>query len=99
MVLQEKTILIISPEPWGTIHLSKHHYTIELLNSGNRVRMIFGFALVAYPAEYGSSGIMTFMVNQSGMIYENDLGEDTEKLAMALNVYDPDPTWKKAEAQ
>lgn len=62
-------------------------------------KMIFGFALVAYPAEYGSSGIMTFIVNQSEMVYENDLGEDTEKLAMALNVYDPDPTWKKAEAQ
>lgn len=62
-------------------------------------RMIFGFALVAYPAEYGSSGIMTFMVNQSGMVFENDLGEDTEKHAKALNTYDPDPTWKKAEAR
>lgn len=60
-------------------------------------KMIFGFALVAYPAQYGSSGIMTFTVNQSGTVYEKDLGEETEKQAKALNIFDPDPTWKKAE--
>lgn len=62
-------------------------------------KMIFGFALVAYPAEYGSSGIMTFTVNQSGIVYEKDLGEDTAKQVKAMNTYDPDPTWKKAEDQ
>ena len=52
-----------------------------------------GFALIAYPAEYGRSGIMTFIVNQDGVVYEKDLGEDTLKVAARLEVYDPDKTW------
>jgi hypothetical protein len=52
-----------------------------------------GFALVAYPAEYGRGGIMTFMVNQDGVVYQKDLGADTLKLAPALTVYDPDKAW------
>jgi len=60
-------------------------------------KMIGGFALVAYPAEYGSSGIMTFMVNQDGVVYEKDLGKDTEKIAAAMKKFDPDETWKKVE--
>jgi len=59
--------------------------------------MIFGYALIAYPAEYGNSGIMTFIVNQSGIVYEKDLGPDTEKTAGAVEAYDPDETWKKSE--
>jgi hypothetical protein len=55
--------------------------------------MIGGFALVAWPAEYGVSGIMTFIVNQQGRVYQKDLGTKTEKVAAALKEYDPDPTW------
>jgi hypothetical protein len=56
-------------------------------------RMIGGFAMVAWPAEYGESGIMTFIVNQQGRVYQKDLGPKTEKLASAMKVYDPDSTW------
>jgi hypothetical protein len=60
-------------------------------------KMIGGFALVAYPARYASSGIMTFVVNQDGVVYEKDLGKNTEKLAEAMIMFDPDKTWKKVE--
>jgi hypothetical protein len=56
-------------------------------------RMIGGFALVAWPADYEDSGIMTFIVNQQGRVYQKDLGPKTEKLAPAMKAYDPDPTW------
>lgn len=52
-----------------------------------------GFALIAYPADYGRGGIMTFMVNQDGVVYQKDLGEDTVKAAAALGEYNPDATW------
>jgi hypothetical protein len=52
-----------------------------------------GFALVAYPADYGRGGIMTFMVNQDGVVYQKDLGEDTLKVAPGLSEYNPDGTW------
>jgi hypothetical protein len=55
--------------------------------------MIGGFALVAWPAEYGDSGIMTFIVNQQGRVYQRDLGPKTGKLAAAMKVYDPDASW------
>lgn len=58
-------------------------------------KMVLGFALVAYPAKYRSSGIMTFIVNQEGVVYEKDLGMDTAKIAQAMKRYDPDSTWKK----
>jgi len=60
--------------------------------------MILGFGLVAYPAKYGSSGIMTFIVNQEGVVYQKDLGKGTAKAAEGMKRYDPDPTWKKVEA-
>ncbi len=60
-------------------------------------RMILGFALVAYPAEYGNSGIMTFMVNQEGTIYEKNLGKNTKRIAEAMKIFDPDKTWKKTK--
>jgi hypothetical protein len=60
-------------------------------------KMIGGFALVAYPAEYDNSGIMTFIVNHDGVVYQKDLGKDTEKMAAAMKKFDPDRTWKKAE--
>jgi hypothetical protein len=56
-----------------------------------------GFAFVAYPVEYRSSGVMTFIVDESGSIYEKDLGPNTTRLAQAMTAYDPDSTWHKAE--
>jgi hypothetical protein len=60
-------------------------------------RMTAGFGLVAYPAAYGVSGIMTFIVNQQGTVYEKDLGPKTEEIAKAMTKYNPDNTWKKIE--
>jgi hypothetical protein len=60
-------------------------------------RMIGGFALVAYPAQYGVSGVMTFIVNQDGVVSQKDLGEDTAKIAQAMKTYNPDSTWKKVD--
>jgi hypothetical protein len=64
----------------------KYDYVIN----GN---MIGGFALVAWPAEYGKSGIMTFIVNQQGRVYQKDLGSQTTKSAETMKAYDPDNTW------
>ncbi|MFI5324152.1 MAG: DUF2950 domain-containing protein, partial [Thermodesulfobacteriota bacterium] len=58
-------------------------------------KMILGFALVAYPSKYGSSGIMTFIVNQEGVVYEKDLGKNTADIAQSMKWYDPDGSWKK----
>ena len=60
-------------------------------------KMIGGFALVAYPAKYGASGIMTFMVNHDGVVYEKDLGPKTESRAQAIKLFDPDKTWQKVK--
>jgi Protein of unknown function (DUF2950) len=60
-------------------------------------KMIGGFALVAYPAEYGNSGVMTFVVNHAGTIYQKDLGERTEAIAKRMTSFNPDQTWKKVE--
>lgn len=62
-------------------------------------KMTGGFAFVAFPAEYKSSGVMTFLVNQDGIVYEKDLGQDTSKLARAMQEYNPDSSWQKAEEQ
>jgi len=58
--------------------------------------MIGGFALVAWPSEYGVSGIMTFIVNQQGRVYQRDLGAKTDKLAAAMKAYDPDTSWARS---
>jgi hypothetical protein len=60
-------------------------------------RMIGGFALVAYPARYGFSGVMTLIVNHNGVVYEKDLGKNTNQIAEALAGFDPDQTWKKVQ--
>jgi hypothetical protein len=59
--------------------------------------MVAGFALVAWPAEYGVSGIMTFVVNRNGIVYEKDLGPKTAKTAEAMTRYNPDETWKRSQ--
>ncbi len=61
-------------------------------------KMIGGFALVAYPAEYRNSGVMTFIVNHTGTVYEKDLGPNTAKLAERMTAYNPDSTWHKVES-
>jgi hypothetical protein len=61
--------------------------------------MIAGYALVAYPEKWGNSGVMTFIINQQGRVYEKNLGSNTTKLASAMTEYDPDPTWKLVEMQ
>jgi hypothetical protein len=55
--------------------------------------MIAGFALVAWPAEWGNTGVMTFIVNQQGKVYQKNLGPKTASIARALSAYDPDPAW------
>jgi hypothetical protein len=62
-------------------------------------KMIGGFALVAYPAIYGASGIMTLIVNHDGVVYEKDLGKKTEAIAQAMTSFDPDQTWRKIEGK
>ncbi len=59
--------------------------------------MIGGFALVAYPAKWGDSGIMTFIVNQDGTVYQKNLGPRTAALARAITEYDPDTSWTKQQ--
>ncbi len=67
---------------------------IDYIQNG---KMVAGFALEAYPAKYGVSGIMTFMVNQEGIVYEKDLGPKTEEISKEISRYDPDKTWNKVQ--
>jgi Protein of unknown function (DUF2950) len=59
--------------------------------------MVSGFAFVAYPAIYRSTGVTTFIVYQNGIVYQKDLGPDTEKIAKAMTQYDPDSTWQRVD--
>ncbi len=61
-------------------------------------RMTEGFALVAFPVRYGVSGVMTFLVNQDGVVYQKDLGAKTVELGRKMTHFDPDPTWTKGQA-
>jgi hypothetical protein len=60
--------------------------------------LIGGFALVAYPAQWASSGVMTFIVNHEGVVYEKNLGKNTTSIAESMKKFDPDPTWQKVRA-
>jgi hypothetical protein len=62
-------------------------------------KMIGGFALVAYPAEYGVSGVKTFIVNHRGIVYEKDLGPTTATLARQMTQYNPDKSWQAVEGE
>jgi len=62
-------------------------------------KMTVGFAFVAYPAEYRSSGVMTFIVNEDGVVYQKDLGRKTDVLAKAMTEYNPKSGWEKSEDQ
>jgi hypothetical protein len=67
----------------------KRHYVVKGHMTG-------GFGLVAWPAQYGETGVMTFIVNQEGRVYQTDLGPDTSKIASKMSAYDPDPDWQLA---
>jgi hypothetical protein len=69
------------------------------LNYVVKGKMIGGFALVAYPAKYGNSGVMTFLVNHTGTVYQKDLGDNTLRLVTRMIWFDPDQTWKKASTK
>ena len=56
--------------------------------------MTRGFALIAYPATYDDSGVMTFIVNQSGIVFEKNLGAATARIAQQIMQYDPDSSWR-----
>jgi hypothetical protein len=66
----------------------EHDYVID-------GKMVGGFGLVAWPAEYGNSGIATFMINHRGDVYEKDMGSDTQEIASRMIRFNPDHTWKK----
>jgi hypothetical protein len=85
-----------------------HGYVFRILTGGESVgraagsylvkgEMREGFALIASPAEYGSSGVMSFLVNQDGVVYEKDLGSDTATIASGIREFKVDPSWRKAE--
>ncbi|MBP1602695.1 MAG: hypothetical protein H6Q06_2846 [Acidobacteria bacterium] len=59
--------------------------------------MTGGFALVAWPVQYAGTGVMTFVVNQDGILYEKDLGPDTEAAVKAMTAYDPGEGWEVVE--
>jgi hypothetical protein len=62
-------------------------------------RMTGGFALIAFPVRYGISGLMTFMVNQDGIVYQKDLGAKTAELAGKMKQFDPDQSWTKGKSE
>jgi hypothetical protein len=70
----------------------KYSYVIN----GN---MIAGYALIAYPDKWGNSGVMTFLINQQGRVYQKNLGPNTARLAVVITDYDPDTSWKLVDAQ
>jgi hypothetical protein len=86
-------------------HVPFHSYYFHMLNGqsskarsgANKYlvdgKMVGGFAFVAYPAEYGNSGIVTFMINQEGALLEKDLGKTTTQTAIAMTEFDPDEGW------
>jgi hypothetical protein len=66
-----------------------------LTNLAVRGQMLGGFALVAYPARWGNSDVMTFIVNHDGVVYQKDLGPDTAAMARSMMRFNPDSTWTR----
>ena len=62
-------------------------------------RLTQGVALIAWPADYGVSGVKSFMVNQDGVVYEKDLGDDTGTVVESVQVFDPDSSWSIVAAE
>jgi hypothetical protein len=96
------------PRPSGTPKRPYHGYYFKILKRqgphapGGRFsyaingNMIAGYALIAYPDKWGGSGVMTFIVNQQGRVYQKNLGPKTAEMATAIVEYDPDTSWKLA---
>ena len=90
-------------------HVPFHGYFFHMLTGqSNKARggakkyvvdgkMVGGFAFAAYPAQYGNSGVMSFMINQDGVLLEKDLGKTTTEIATAMTEFDPDEGWKPVE--
>jgi hypothetical protein len=88
-------------------HLPFHGYFFHMLNrQGSHAqggakeyvvdgKMVGGFAFVAYPAEYGNSGVMTFIINQDGVLLQKDLGKTTTEIATAMTAFDPEAGWSQ----
>ena len=88
-------------------HVPFHGYYFHMLNrQGSRAqggakdyvvdgKVVGGFAFVAYPAEYGNSGVMTFIINQDGVLLQKDLGKNTTETATAMTAFDPDASWSQ----
>ena len=74
-----------------------YYYRILAGSQAEQGKMTGGFAIVAFPADYRSSGVMTFLMNQNGDAYEKDLGPQTNTLAKQISSFNPDSTWKKVE--
>jgi len=70
------------------------HATGGAMNYMDGDAMTRGFALIAWPSGYGSTGVMTFLVDRAGIVYEKDLGENTDSAARGISEYDPDDSWK-----
>jgi hypothetical protein len=97
-------------KPWAEQPSPYHGYYYRILTRQGRnapggkydyiinKNMIAGFGLVAFPAQYGSSGIMTFVVNHQGKIYQKDLGPKTGAIVEKINEYNPDSTWEPFQA-
>ena len=95
---KEKSVFKEQPTPF-------HGYYFKILTQQGRNapggkynyiangNMVGGFALIASPSDWGKSGVMTFIVNQQGKVYQKNLGPDTMKIAQKMNAYDPDKTW------
>ena len=79
----------------GTVPVTRANAPGGALDYVVRGNMIGGFALVAYPAEYRNSGVMTFLVNHQGVVYEKDLGPDTARIASGMTAFNPDSTWQR----
>lgn len=71
-------------------HRAERYNALTDIVNGN---MVAGFALVAWPAQWNESGVMTFIVNQQGKVFQNNLGPQTATIASRMKVYDPDATW------
>ena len=80
----------------GGAPLLLHGYYFRLLPKGVTNGTPGGFALIAYPAEYRSSGVMTFIVTKNGLVYEKDLGANTPALASAIAAFHKNATWRPA---
>lgn len=86
-----QTVSLLNTARAGNKPVPFRGYTFRILTSGKAP------AIVAYPTTYGSSGVMTFIVSDTGVVYQKDLGANTEKAATAVTAYPHDSTWTRAE--